>query len=239
MRGIVHTHQTREIPTFAHGFVDAVGDLLGLVPLCHIRIELSVHPLSNFGTKSSMGFVEVRRMILLDSVSLRSTSIGGHFRPGRDLHFGTRTGLQKVPGHRTDPETRFVLSHPSRGRVRQYRTPPVASRPLSSPLEVVSLEVVSLEELVELLASCCLRSRPVTLPCISSGCPRYDTSRTAWKRLCRRLAEGLVQIVSLEVRYCSGLITFLATWILLAITLRTSDCRLAIPGCSSWNLLRS
>ncbi len=113
---------------------------------------------------------------------------------GGNLRFGTRTDLQKAPDHRTDPATHCVLWRPSLGRERQYRTPPVASRPLSLPLGVVSRE-----EWVGQLASCYLRSRPATVPCISSECPRYDTSRTAWKHLCRRLAGGLVEVVSHDI----------------------------------------
>lgn len=128
-----------------------------------------------------------------------------------DLRFGTRMDLQKAPGHRTDPVTRFVLLHPSPGQAQQYRTPPVASQPLSSPLVVVSPE-----ESVELPASCCPRSLPVTVPCTSSECLHCDISRTAWKHLCRPLAAGLFHVVSHGGRKCGGSLTFLATCILSA-----------------------
>lgn len=113
-----------------------------------------------------------------------------------------------------DPATRFVLSRPSPERARQYRTRPEASQPLSSPPVVVSLEGLAV-----LLASCYLGSRSVTVPCISSGCPRCDTSRTAWNHLCRRLVGGLHKIVRLKCRNSRGFATFLATCILSTRTL--------------------
>ncbi len=96
MRRIVHTHQTREIPAFAHRFVNAVRDLLGLIPLRNVRLELSIHPLSNFGAKSSMGFVEVSGVILSTPVSIsKSISTKAITAHGRELTLWYQDGSAK------------------------------------------------------------------------------------------------------------------------------------------------
>ncbi len=64
MRRIVYAHQTCKIPALAHGFVDAIRDLLSFIPLRDIRFNFGLHPLTDFGAKSGMRFIEIGRVIL-------------------------------------------------------------------------------------------------------------------------------------------------------------------------------
>ena len=61
----VHADETGEVAALTHGLVDAVGHLLGLVPLGDIGHDLVIHPLADLGAKSGVALVEVGGVVAL------------------------------------------------------------------------------------------------------------------------------------------------------------------------------
>lgn len=62
--GVVYTEETGEVASAAHLLVDFGIDQPVLIPLGDIGLNGGLDPLTNLGTEGSMGFVEVRGVVL-------------------------------------------------------------------------------------------------------------------------------------------------------------------------------
>ena len=66
LAGVAHSQEAGQVAPLAHLLVDFRGDLLLLVPLCHVGLDGLLHPLPHFSTQGGMTFFEVWRVILRD-----------------------------------------------------------------------------------------------------------------------------------------------------------------------------
>ena len=63
--GVFDAKQAAQVASLTHLLVNAVWNLLGLIPFGNIWFDLGLNPFSDFGTESCVRFVVVRRMVLI------------------------------------------------------------------------------------------------------------------------------------------------------------------------------